>query len=111
MITEERFNELVKAFFRALKKKTLLIIIDTASKNEKAVFSLVSFTGGKFENYSGMLKELGFKNYGKESDLFVTFCAGRFSLYILDNIGNALRGKGVKLSRSFYTDIQHQKAI
>jgi len=110
-MTDEKFKELTKKFFQALKKKTLLIIIDSASKNEKAIFSLVSFSGGKLVNYSGWLKELGFKQYRKEDVLFVTYCAGRLSLFILDNIGNELRGRGVRLSRSFYNDIQHQQII
>lgn len=110
-MNDEKFKELTKKFFQALKKKTLLIIIDSASKNEKAIFSLVSFSGGKLVNYSEWLEELGFKQYRQEDVLFVTYCAGRYSLFILDNIGNELRGRGVRLSRSFYNDIQHQKII
>ncbi len=108
---KEKFNKMVSAFFEALRKKTLLIIIDTASKNEKAVFSLVSFNDGEYVTYSRMLFELGFKNYGRQDDLFVTYCAGRFSLYILDNIGEKLRCKGVELPDDFYSIIQYQHCI
>lgn len=51
------------------------------------------------------------KNYGKEDDLFVTYCSGRFSLFILDNIGNNLRGKGVRLPKGWYEWIQRQNCI
>lgn len=83
-MTQENFNKMVADFFEALRKKTLLVIIDTASKNEKAVFSLVSLVDGKMQRFSPMLTELGFKNYGKHNDLFVTYCAGMFRLYIID---------------------------
>lgn len=113
---KERFNKLVSEFFKAVKEKTLLIIIDSASKNEKAVFSLVSFKKKHshycgFTRHSNMLSELGFKCYRKEDDLFVTYCAGRFSLYILDNIGNELRGRGVKLPKWWFDAIQCQNCI
>lgn len=107
----EVFNELVQNFFEALRQKTLLIIIDSASKNEKAVFSLVSFKDGKYIDYSKMLKELGFKQYRGEDDLFVTYCAGRFSLFILDNIGSELRGRCIELPDDFYNNIQYQQHI
>jgi hypothetical protein len=58
-----------------------------------------------------MLRELGFKNYGKEYDLFVTYCAGRFSLFILDNIGSEMRGKDIELPDDFYETIQSQHCI
>jgi len=108
---QENFNKMVAAFFEALRKKTLLVIIDTASKNEKAVFSLVSMDGGEMQRFSPMLMHLGFKQYRKQDDLYVTYCAGRFSLYILDNIGTALKGKGVELPNDFYNLIQYQHCI
>jgi hypothetical protein len=108
---QEKFNKLVQNFFEALRQKTLLIVIDTASKNERAVFSLVSFKDGRYVNYSPMLRELGFKQYRQEDSLFVTYCAGRFSLYVLDNIGNELRGKCIELPNDFYSVIQYQNCI
>lgn len=111
MMEKVNFEKMVADFFNALRKKTLLIIIDTASKNEKAVFSLVSMDGGKMQRFSPMLMELGFKNYGTQKDLFVTYCAGRFSLFILDNIGSKLRGKGVELPDDFWSNIQEQHSI
>lgn len=108
---QQNFNKMVQDFFEALQKKTLLVIIDTASKNNKAVFSLVSIADGKITRFSPMLKELGFKNFGKQKDLFITYCAGRFSLYILDNIGANLEGRGVELPDNFYNDIQYQNCI
>ncbi len=107
---------LAKEFFKALEEKTLLLIIDTASKNDKAVFSLVSFKeknnyGYGYRNYAAFLTELGFKNYGKHDDLFVTYCAGRYSLYILDNIGQELKKRGIELPKEYYNWIQYQNHI
>lgn len=113
---KERFNEMVSEFFKAVKENTLLIIIDSASKYEKAVFSLVSFRKKNspyygYQDYSPMLKEIGMKNFGRHEDLFVTHCAGRFSLYILDNIGIELKRYGVKLPKDWHTHIQSQNCI
>ncbi len=113
---KESFDDLVKDFFKALKEKTILIIIDSASKYDKAVFSLVSFKKNnpienRFESFAPLLKELGFKNCKGEDELFITHCSGRFSLYILDNIGRELKGKGVKLPKTFYDWIQKQECI
>lgn len=113
---KEKFDEMVKAFFKAIKEKTVLIVIDSASKNEKAVFSLVSFkqkNDGQqgYTDYAAMLKELGFRNYRGEGSLFVTYCAGRFRLYILDNIGTELKNHGVRLPKGWYDWIQWQNCI
>ena len=115
-MNDERFKELVKSFFKAIKEKTLLIIIDTSSKGYTARFSLVSFKKKNsynygYEEYSGMLKEIGFKKYGKYDEVFVTECAGRFSLYILSNIGDALRQHGVRLPKDYYNLINYQNCI
>lgn len=115
-MTTEKFNELVKAFFKAVKERTLLVIIDSASKNEKAVFSLVSFKKNNdpnyydYINYAGMLRELGFKNYRDEWK-FINYCAGRYNLYILDSIGDALRNHGVKTPKGWHDWIQYQNTI
>lgn len=110
-MTEENFKKFVQMFFDAIEKRTMLVIIDSASKNEKAVFSLVSFTEGKIISYSALLRELGFKNYRQQRDLFVTCCSGRFSLYILDNIGNKLCNRGIEPPKSFYELIDYQRCI
>lgn len=115
-MTTEKFNEMVKAFFKAVKEKTILIIIDSASKNEKAVFSIVSFKKKNdapygYTDYAPMLKELGFKNYRGEDSLFVTYCAGPFSLYILDNIGEKMEGRGIRLPKGWHEWIQYQNRI
>ena len=113
---KERFTELLKELFKAVKEKTLLIIIDSASKYDKAVFSLVSFRkkstpGYGYTSYAPLLKEIGLKNYRGESELFVTHCSGRFSLFILDNVGILLKGKGVKLPKGWHDQIQSQNCI
>jgi len=113
---KERFNEILQSFFKALKQKTLLIIIDSASKYDKAVFSMVAFKKKNdgfngYEDFAPLLKEIGFKNYRNERSLFVTHCAGRFSLYTLDNIGNELRRMGVTLPKGWYDWIQNQNCI
>lgn len=113
---KEHFNEVVAEFFKALEEKTILIIIDSASKADKAVFSLVYFKEKNnsvfgFEDLAPMLHELGFKNYRNETSLFVTHCAGRFSLFILDNIGQELRGKGIELPDNYHSLIQSQNIV
>ena len=118
-LSDNYFRVYVDEFFQALREHTLLIIIDSASKNGKAVFSLVSYVveqtpgcvGNKYIYYSEMLQELGFKNYGKHENLFVNYCAGRYSLYILDDIGHALRGKGIELPKDYFQLIQYQSVI
>jgi hypothetical protein len=112
---KELFDSYVKGFFKALKEKTLLIIIDSTSKGSTAVFSLVSFAKKNdaycgYKDYAPMLKELGFKQRKNES-LFSTGCAGRFSLYILDNIGIELKGHGVRLPKNYHNWIQYQNCI
>ena len=113
---QEQFNEMTKAFFKALKEKTLLIIIDSASKNAKAVFSLVSFKeknnpSGGYLSYAPMLIDIGFESYKDEPDLCVTYCAGRFKVYILDNVVNRLKDAGVKLPKDIWSYIQYQNCI
>ena len=108
---KEYFNKLVASFFEALRKKTLLIIIDTASKYEKAVFSLVSFSDGEYVKYSGMLKELGFKQYRKQNDLYVTYCAGAFRCYIPANIFDRLKARGIDIPSDIYNIFQYQHCI
>lgn len=104
-------KDLLKEFFSAVKNHKLLIIIDSASKDGRAIFSLVSYKKGKYVDYFTLLRELGFKNYKDEPSLFVTYCAGRFSLYILDNIGIELKEKGVRLPKYWYDEIQRQNVI
>lgn len=106
------FKEKTKEFFTAVKEHTLLIIIDSKSKGSKAVFSLVYYDT-KMRNYytfSWMLRELGFKQ-STDDDLFITHCAGRYSLFILDNIGIELRKRGVELPEWWYKEIQNQNSI
>lgn len=106
------FKEKTKEFFTAVKEHTLLIIIDSKSKGSKAVFSLVYYDT-KTRNYymfSWMLRELGFKQ-STDDDLFITHCAGRYSLFILDNIGIELRKRGVELPEWWYKEIQNQNSI
>jgi hypothetical protein len=112
---KELFDSYVKDFFKALKEKTLLIIIDSKSKGSTAVFSLVSFVKKHdayygYKDYAPMLKELGFKQINNES-LFSTGCSGRFALYILYNIGQELRGHGVRLPKDWNSWIQSQNHI
>lgn len=112
---KELFDSYVKDFFKALKEKTILIIIDSTSRNMTAVFSIVSFVKKHdayygYKDYAPMLKELGFKQKKSES-LFSTGCAGRFSLYILYNIGQELRKHGVKLPKGWDSWIQYQNTI
>lgn len=106
------FKEQVECFFQAVKEHTLLIIIDSKSKGSKAVFSLVYYDT-KTRNYytfSWMLRELGFRQ-STDDDLFITHCAGRYSLFILDNIGIELKKRGVELPEWWDEEIQNQNVI
>lgn len=109
---DDMFKGQVECFFQAVKEHTLLIIIDSKSKGSKAVFSLVYYDTKTryYYAFSYMLRELGFRQ-STDEDLFITHCAGRYSLFILDNIGNELRGKGVELPEWWDKEIQNQNSI
>ena len=106
------FNEKLKEFFNAVKKHTLLIIIDSKSKGSKAVFSLVYYDTStrNYYTFSWMLRELGFRQ-STDEDLFITHCAGRYPLFILDNIGVELNKRGVELPKWWNKEIQNQNSI
>lgn len=109
---DNMFKGQVECFFQAVKEHTLLIIIDSKSKGSKAVFSLVYYDT-KTRNYytfSWMLRELGFRQ-STDDDLFITHCAGRYSLFVLDNIGNELKKRGVELPEWWDKEIQNQNSI
>jgi hypothetical protein len=112
IMDEMFFKEQVECFFQAVMENTLLIIIDSKSKGSKAVFSLVYFNkeNNNYYTFSWMLRELGFRQ-STDDDLFITHCAGRYSLFILDNIGQELKGKGVELPEWWDKEIQNQNAI
>lgn len=111
-MNEEIFKEHFDTFFKAVKEHTLLIVIDSKSKGSKAVFSLVYYheKNRHYYTFSYMLRVLGFKN-STDDDLFITHCAGRYSLFILDNIGQELKKKGVNLPEWWYKEIQNQNVI
>lgn len=104
-------NKEAERFFQSVKEHTLLIIIDSKSKADKAVFQLVCFDKENkiYLSFNGMLDALGFK-YTKDNR-FITHCAGRYSFFILDNIGNELRSKGVKLPEWWDKEIQYISSI
>jgi hypothetical protein len=110
-MNEEIFKEHVGTFFKAVKEHTLLIVIDSKSKEDKAVFQLVYFDKENkiYRSFYGMLDELGFKH--TKDNRFITHCAGRYSLFILDNIGQELKKKGVNLPEWWYKEIQNQNVI
>lgn len=85
---------------------------DSKTKGSKAVFSLVYYDT-KTKNYytfSWMLRELGFKQ-STDDDLFITHCAERYSLFILDNVGQELKRKGMELPEWWDKEIQSQNVI
>ena len=108
-LIKEQFNELVKA----MRNKTALLIVDSTSKAEKCVFSLVYFDTEfkKYYTFSPLLKEIGIRQSKKDVNLFITYCAGRYALYILDNIGMELKKHGFELPDDWYNLIQNQNAI
>ena len=106
------FKEQVECFFQTVKEHTLLVIIDSKSKGSKAGFSLVYYDTKKrnYYTFSWMLRELGFRQ-STDDDLFITHCAGRYSLFILDNIGIELKKRDVELPEWWDKEIQNQNAI
>lgn len=108
-LIKDQFNELVKA----MRNKTALLIVDSSSKAEKCVFSLVYFDMNmkKYYAFSPLLKGIGIRQSKKDVDLFITYCAGRFSLYVWDNIGTELKNHGFELPDDWYDLIQNQNAI
>lgn len=109
---DDRFRVTVENFFNAVKEHTLLIIIDSKSKGNKAVFSLVYYStiARYYYTLSYLLRELGFRQ-STDDDLFITYCAGRYSLFILDNIGIELKNRGVELPEWWDKEIQNQNVI
>lgn len=105
----------VQKYYKALREHTLIIGLDSSSKGSRAVFSLCFYNTKehRLNHFSRMLDRLGFKQrknaryYGD----FVTHCAGRFSLFILDNIGGALRAAGFELPNDYHDLIQYQEVI
>ncbi len=108
-ILKDQFNELVKA----MRNKTALLIVDSSSKAEKCVFSLVYFDMElkKYCAFSPLLREIGIRQSKRDYNLFITYCAGRFSLYVWDNIGIELKNHGFELPDDWYDLIQNQNAI
>lgn len=108
-ILKDQFNELVKA----MRNKTALLIIDSQSKAEKCVFSLIYFDTEikKYRAFSPLLRKIGIRQSKRDVDLFITYCAGRFALYVWDNIGIELKNHGFELPDDWYDLIQNQNAI
>lgn len=105
----------VANYIKALREHTLIIAIDSLSKNSKAVFSLAYYDVDEHRlvHFARMLSRLGFKQRkgGKYYGDFITHCAGRFSLFILDNIGQELSRIGFELPNDYPHLIQYQEVI
>ena len=108
-ILKDQFRELVKS----MRNKTALLIVDSSSKAEKCVFSLIYFDAElkKYYAFSPLLKGIGIRQSKKDVDLFITYCAGRYALYVWDNIGIELKKHGFELPDDWYNLIQNQNAI
>lgn len=116
---KEIFLDFASRFLKAVKEKTLLVIIDSSSRGEgNAHFSLVSFhhkhdASQGYTDFAPLLRELGFRAVGKSpyTSRFSHACAGRYDLFILDAIGHRLRAAGVKLPKDYFHIIQHNNVI
>ena len=108
-ILKDQFTELVKA----MRNKTALLIVDSSSKAEKCVFSLVYFDAEnkKYYAFSPLLRAIGIRQSRKDVDLFITYCAGRFCFYVWDNIGIELKNHGFELPDDWHELTQSQNAI
>lgn len=105
----------VSKYIKALREHTLIIALDSKSKGDKAVFSLAYYEVDEHRlvHFARMLERLGFKQSknGKYYGDFITHCAGRHSLFILDNIGGELRRIGFELPDDYPHLIQYQEVI
>lgn len=106
---EDQFNDLVKA----MRERTALLIVDSASKESTCIFSLVYFNAEfkKYYPFTPLLRNIGFRQSKRDVDLFITHCAGRFSFYAWDNIGIELKKNGFELPDDWNSLIQNQNAI
>lgn len=98
------FDSWVETFLNALREKRLLVIIDSSSKAEKAQFRIVLFDpdNGFFFSCASFLRELGFKQSKLREGQFICYCAGRYSFYILDRIGELLSERVENFDKSEY---------
>lgn len=90
---EKIFNSWVESYLSALRENRLLVIIDSSSKGDKAQFRLVAYQPGciySFRDFAPFLLELGFKQSKSRENQFICHCAGRWSYFILDRIGELL---------------------
>ena len=108
-ILKDQFSELVKA----MRNKTALLIVDSSSKGDSCVFSLIYFDTEfkKYYSFTPLLRNIGIRQSKRDVDLFITHCAGRFSLYVWDNIGIELKKHGFELPDDWNHLIQNQNAI
>lgn len=101
---EKLFNSCVDFYLSALREHRLLVIIDSSSKGDKAQFRLVAYRpdNGIFYSCAPFLLELGFKPSKRHSEQFICYCAGRYSFFILDRIGELLSKRVENFNRSEY---------
>lgn len=107
---ESVFNKCAQRFIQSAIKKEILFAIDSRSKCETVRFSCISYNheyalNGEtpYMDYRSFLEELGVKvdNHG----LLVHKCAGRYSLFIMEDIGIRLCNRGFSLPDNWTSEI------
>lgn len=111
-MSKENLIFLAEQFQKAAIAHTLLLIFDSKSHAEIAHFKVVSYYKADdkdvpmYLDYEGLFKHLGFKQYKDGS--FRYDCAGRFSLYVMEGIVNALERAGFTLLDGIHDVIGNQ---
>ena len=106
-IAQEIFNELVKA----IREKRAFLIVASKSHGYTCYFQVCSLgeNGGSF-TYMGLMNFLGFKQWKNRmgtQEGNITHCAGRFGLYVWDNILTEAKKKGLEIPDDFNELIQN----
>lgn len=104
---------------RAAIERRLILMIDSGTYRHRrdgyCRFKITSLTVGPtpaetaYVMYDALLEYLGFHRYDDGS--FRTYCAGRISLYVMDNILSELRQYGFEILDGFFDVIQHTQSI
>lgn len=105
----EQYNE----YISALREKRILLVVDSKSKAEKCVFSLVHYDlqNKRYYDFSNLLSAIGMKQDKTWDDLFIAYCSGRYALYVFYVIGQHLKSFGFNLPDDYWDIIQSQSAI
>lgn len=114
-ISKERAQEMLNELADDLRNNRAFLIIDSKSKGSTAYFQVCSVhENGLGMSYEGLMNFLGFKPWLNRSGVQEgnrTNCAGRFSLYVWDNIRIECKEHGLEIPHGFGELILHVPAF